>query len=100
MFPCPTIPHRAGLDLGFRFNCLVGFPIFVSGELVSKMVAKMRGHVIVMGYKYLGMYVVERLREMGLEFVVLVRDESQLPALHREGIPAMGAPIALVPIPS
>jgi len=66
----------------------------VSDELVSNMVAKMRGHTIVMGYKFLGMYVVERLKEMGVEFVVLVRDESQLPTLHREGIPAMGSPIA------
>ncbi|MEM0120830.1 MAG: NAD-binding protein [Thermoprotei archaeon] len=66
----------------------------MSEELVSNMVSKMRGHIIVMGYKFLGMYVVERLREMGLEFVVLVRDESQLPGLHKEGIPAMGSPIA------
>jgi len=66
----------------------------VSDELVSNMVGKMQGHTIVMGYKFLGMYVVERLREMGLEFVVLVRDEAQLPSLHKEGIPAMGSPIA------
>lgn len=58
------------------------------------MVSRMENHVIVMGYKFLGIYVVEKLKEMGVEFVVLVRDESQLPFLYKEGIPAMGSPVA------
>jgi voltage-gated potassium channel len=66
----------------------------MSEELVSNMISKMQNHVIVMGYKYLGVYVVERLRELGLEFVVLVRDESQVPALYKDGIPALGSPVA------
>jgi len=66
----------------------------MSEELVANMVSKMQNHVIVMGYKYLGLYVVERLKELGLEYVVLVRDESQIPALYKEGIPAMGSPSA------
>jgi voltage-gated potassium channel len=66
----------------------------VSEELVGNMVSKMQNHVIVMGYKFLGLYVVERLRELGVEFVVLVRDEGQLPYLHKAGIPAMGSPVA------
>ncbi|PSN85093.1 hypothetical protein B9Q02_07665 [Candidatus Marsarchaeota G1 archaeon BE_D] len=66
----------------------------MSEELVANMISKMQNHVIVMGYKYLGMYVVERLKQLALDFVVLVRDESQLPSLHKEGIPAIGSPIA------
>ncbi len=70
------------------------FKLIMSDELVSNMVSKMKGHVIVVGYKFLGIYVVERLRELGVDYVVLVRDESQLPSLIKDGIPAMGAPIA------
>ncbi|MGC8601645.1 MAG: potassium channel family protein [Thermoprotei archaeon] len=63
-------------------------------EETSKLKAKaMKGHVIVAGYKFLGKYVVEYLRQLGLDFVVLVRDQSQLDALRLENIPAFGAPI-------
>jgi voltage-gated potassium channel len=66
----------------------------VSEELVANIVAKMQNHVIVMGYKFLGLYVVERLKALGTEFVVLVRDEGQLPYLYKAGIPAIGSPVA------
>ncbi|MDG6925773.1 MAG: NAD-binding protein [Nitrososphaerota archaeon] len=66
----------------------------MSEELIANMVSKMQNHVIVMGYKFLGIYVAEKLREVGLEFVVLVRDEAQLPSLYKAGIPAIGSPVA------
>jgi Trk K+ transport system NAD-binding subunit len=56
--------------------------------------SKQENHVIVLGYKLLGIYVVEKLTEMGLPYVVIVRDESQLPALHKSHIPALASPIA------
>ncbi len=66
----------------------------ILAEEASKLKAKtMSGHVIVAGYKFLGKYVVEYLKELGLDFVVLVRDESQLDALRKDNIPAFGAPV-------
>ncbi|MGC8670278.1 MAG: potassium channel family protein [Thermoprotei archaeon] len=66
----------------------------ILAEEASKLKAKtMKGHVIVGGYKFLGKYVVDYLRELGLDFVVLVRDQTQLDALRKDNIPALGAPI-------
>ncbi|HZW58331.1 MAG TPA: NAD-binding protein [Nitrososphaerales archaeon] len=66
----------------------------MSEELIANIVSNMQNHIIVMGYKFVGIYVVEKLKEMKLEYVVLVRDETELPSLHRLGIPAIGAPVA------
>jgi len=41
-------------------------------ELTESSIAEMKNHVIVMGYKLLGTYVVEKLKEMGLNYVILV----------------------------
>ncbi len=70
----------------------------VRRELLAEESAKLKvkamsGHVIVMGYKFLGKYVVESLNNLGLSYVVLVRDSSQLDTLRLEGIPAMSAPV-------
>jgi len=62
-------------------------------EATKLKVKGMKGHVIVMGYKFLGKYVVEALKALGLDYVVLVRDASQLDALRLEGIPAMSSPV-------
>jgi voltage-gated potassium channel len=62
-------------------------------EATKLKVKGMKGHVIVMGYKFLGKYVVDSLKNLGLDYVVLVRDASQLDALRLEGIPAMSSPI-------
>jgi Trk K+ transport system NAD-binding subunit len=56
--------------------------------------SKLENHIIVLGYKLLGIYVVEKLKEMGLPYIVIVRDESQLPAIHKSHIPALASPIA------
>ena len=47
-----------------------------------------------MGYGLLGVYVVEKLKEMGLQYVVIVRDESRLADLRKSRIPALGSPMA------
>jgi voltage-gated potassium channel len=56
--------------------------------------SKLENHVIVLGYKLLGIYLVEKLKEMGLPHVVVVRDESELPGLHKSHVPALASPIA------
>jgi hypothetical protein len=63
-------------------------------EFSAGAVSKLENHVIVLGYKLLGIYLVEKLKEMGLPCVVVVRDESELPALHKSHIPARASPIA------
>jgi Trk K+ transport system NAD-binding subunit len=54
----------------------------------------MQNHVIVVGYGFLGIYVVQKVKEMGLDFVVLVRDEEKVPLLHKSGIPAISSPMS------
>ena len=56
--------------------------------------SKLENHVIVLGYKLLGIYLVEKLKEMGLPHVVVVRDESELPGLRKSRVPALASPIA------
>jgi len=63
-------------------------------EFSPGAVSKLENHVIVLGYKLLGIYLVEKLKEMGLPYVVVVRDESLLPGLHKSHVHALGSPIA------
>jgi voltage-gated potassium channel len=56
--------------------------------------SKLENHVIVLGYNLLGIYLVEKLKRMGVPYVVIVRDESQLPTLRKSHVPALGSPIA------
>ena len=47
-------------------------------EEMDEIKAKgMRGHVIIMGYSFLGKYVSAKLKELGLTSVVIAREESQ-----------------------
>jgi Trk K+ transport system NAD-binding subunit len=63
-------------------------------EFSSGAIAKLENHVIVLGYGLLGIYVVEKLKRMGIAHVVVVRDESLLPSLQKSHVPAMASPIA------
>jgi voltage-gated potassium channel len=63
-------------------------------ELPPSAVSKLENHVIVLGYGLLGIYVVEKLKRMGIPCVVVVRDETKLPALEKSRIPAVGSTIA------
>ncbi|MGH9920202.1 MAG: potassium channel family protein [Nitrososphaerales archaeon] len=86
-----AVPH-ANADKRGRIGELRG-----SGgveEAASTVVAKMDGHVIVLGYELLGIYVVEKLKKMGLPHVVVVRDETKLALLEKSNVPALGSPIA------
>jgi voltage-gated potassium channel len=62
---------------------------YQTDELIRRMARRMENHVIVVGYKFLGKYVVTRLRELKLEFIVIVRYRSQLSILRSRNIPAL-----------
>jgi voltage-gated potassium channel len=57
--------------------------------LTMRRVRRMKNHVIVVGYKFLGKYVVEDLKSLGLEFVVIAKDNDQMELLRKEGITAV-----------
>jgi Trk K+ transport system NAD-binding subunit len=67
---------------------------YQTDELVRRMAKGMEKHVIVIGYKFLGKYVVTHLRELKLEFIVIVRYRSQLNILRSRNIPALYSSVA------
>ncbi|VVB86853.1 Calcium-gated potassium channel MthK [uncultured archaeon] len=66
---------------------------FLTEEITLKKAKRMENHVIVMGYKFLGKYIVENLKPLGVEYIVIARDTSQVDALRSQGIPTIHAPI-------
>ncbi len=66
---------------------------FLIEELTLKKAKRMKNHIIVMGYKFLGKYIVENLKKLDLEYIVIVRDASQVDALRAQGIPTIHSPI-------
>ena len=64
----------------------------IVSEYSLKKVKASKGHVIVMGYKFLGKYVVEDLKKLGLEFIVLVKDDVDMATLKSQGIPSIVMP--------
>jgi voltage-gated potassium channel len=46
------------------------------GEAEKKLITKLKDHVIVFGYGHLGRYVVEKLEDLGFDYVVLTRDPN------------------------
>lgn len=63
-------------------------------EVLRKEVEKMKDHVIVMGYSYLGQYVGQKLGDMDVPYVVVVRHDQDLAKLRNQGVPAFGSPVA------
>jgi voltage-gated potassium channel len=60
--------------------------------LSTRRINRMKNHVIVVGYKFLGKYVVESLKSIGSEFVVIAKDNDQLETLRKEGVEGVGGP--------
>jgi len=56
----------------------------------------MRGHVIVMGYSFLGKYVTEKIKDLGLTSVVIAKDEIQAQIARTQGWIAIASPITSV----
>ena len=44
------------------------------GEAEKQLIKKLKQHVIVFGYSHLGRYVMEKLNEIGLDYVVITKD--------------------------
>jgi voltage-gated potassium channel len=68
----------------------------MTDDLVRRMARRMENHVIVVGYKFLGKYVVESLQALGIGFLVVSKYRSQLDILRTHNIPALYAPITHV----
>jgi voltage-gated potassium channel len=62
-------------------------------EVLRREVSRMEGHVIVMGYAHLGRYVAQKLVDMDVPFVVIVRHDQDVVRLRNEGVPAFTAPV-------
>ncbi|MDE1822080.1 MAG: NAD-binding protein [Euryarchaeota archaeon] len=62
-------------------------------DVLRREVAKMKDHVVVMGYSFLGRYVADKLRDMDVPFVVVVRDNQDLVKLREQGVPAFSSPV-------
>jgi len=60
--------------------------------LLTRKVNRMKNHVIIVGYKFLGKYVAESLKSIGSEFVVIAKDNDQLETLRKDGVEAVGGP--------
>lgn len=57
----------------------------LSEELCEKKIQRLKGHVIVAGYKFMGKYVTHKLEEIGQEYVVITIDESKVKPLREKG---------------
>jgi len=54
---------------------LVGVtPTDVKEEATKRLVSKLKNHIIVYGYEYMGKYVTDRLEKMGYDYVVISRN--------------------------
>ena len=69
---------------------------YQTDDLIRRIARRMENHVIVVGYKFLGKYVVERLRELHMEFIVVTRYHSQLNILRSRNIPALYTPVSRI----
>jgi voltage-gated potassium channel len=65
----------------------------ITEELARRRVRRMKNHVIVMGYSFLGKYVVSSLKAMGVEFVVVAKDKSLVEPLISAGTLTIIAPV-------
>ena len=69
---------------------------FFMNQVDRIKLSTMSNHVIVMGYSFLGKYVAEKLKDMGMEYIVVAKDEQQVELARNEGITAMASPVNLV----
>jgi voltage-gated potassium channel len=56
------------------------------GEAEKRVIERLKGHVIVFGYAHLGRYVSEKLKEMGVDYVVVTRDPHAHEDLLRRSV--------------
>lgn len=46
------------------------------GEAEKRLISRLKNHVIVSGYSHLGIYVVEKLEELGYDYVIVTKDQT------------------------
>lgn len=68
---------------------------FIVNEIDAIKVSTMSNHIIVIGYSFLGKYVAEKLKDMGVEYVVVTKDEEQVQIARNKGIVAISTPVNL-----
>jgi Trk K+ transport system NAD-binding subunit len=61
-------------------------------QLVGKKIQRMEGHVVLLGYSYLGKYVSEWLAHMKVRQVIITRDRNSAKAVTALGLPVIEAP--------
>jgi len=54
------------------------------GQAGKKLINKLRQHVIVLGYTYLGIYVTEKLDDIGLDYVVVTKNPTKYEELLKK----------------
>ena len=69
---------------------------FFMNQIDRIKVSTMSNHIIVMGYSFLGKYVAEKLKDMGMEYIVVAKDEKQVEIAQNQGIVAISSPVNLV----
>jgi voltage-gated potassium channel len=62
-------------------------------ELAERKAERMKGHVIVMGYDFLGKYVVNGLESVKSDFVVVAKEGANVDPIKSEGLPVIVAPV-------
>jgi Trk K+ transport system NAD-binding subunit len=66
---------------------------FFMRQIDEVRVSTMRNHIIVMGYSFLGKYVAEKLKDMGMEYLVVAKDEEQVEIARNQGIVSISSPV-------
>jgi len=59
------------------------------GEAEKRLVSRLKNHVIVFGYSLIGKYVVEKLEELGFDYVVITKDQIVYQELLKKNILAV-----------
>lgn len=65
-------------------------------ELAKRKAHRMKDHIVVMGYAFLGKYVVSGLENISEDFVVVAREGVNVTPLKSEGTPVIVAPVTHV----
>ena len=66
---------------------------FFMRQIDEVRVSTMSNHIIVMGYSFLGKYVAEKLKDMGMEYLVVAKDEEQVEIARNQGIISISSPV-------
>jgi Trk K+ transport system NAD-binding subunit len=59
------------------------------GEAEKRLISRLKNHVIVFGYSHLGIYVTEKLDELGYDYVVITKDNTVFQNLLKKDVLAV-----------